>query len=157
VSQAIRDIPTLGLADLGLLVEVAGRVTKVGPVRRQVRIGAFSCRHCRTEIVEPQDDATAEIRFPLSCHSDQGGCGVDGHVEGFDFLNLHSTHEDWQEVRVGSVRGGRGIAVLLKGELLGSLSRGAQVVLQGRIASRHNAGGSSGSEVTLVLLADRVL
>jgi DNA replicative helicase MCM subunit Mcm2 (Cdc46/Mcm family) len=122
-----------GTAESDCQVEVTGRVTWVGPRRRRVRVGAFSCRHCRTEILEAQPEAESDLHYPAVCHSEQGGCGVDGYVEGFDFLNQHSTHEECQQLRLESPPSGARWTVVLTGERAVGVVRGARISVRGRV------------------------
>lgn len=132
--------------------ELFGRVTWVGPRRIKVVVGVFSCRHCRTEISEPQPEATSELRRPGRCYPEQGGCGVPGFVEGFDFMELHSHVEAQQRIRVTEEGSARRWTVVLRANLIGAASRGARVTIRGHVVPQDSPEGedSRASETPLV-------
>jgi len=101
--------------------------------------------------MEPQADGSLELRYPRECYHDQGGCGVPGFVEGFDFLNAHSIQEEVQIARLASNRGEGGISLLLKAEGIGRLSRGARVVVVGTVLQTGGPRGSAASAFALVV------
>ena len=137
-------------------VIVTGKVTWVGPRRTRVRMGAFSCRHCRTEILEPQPEGEIDLRFPRVCYLEQGGCGVDDYVEGFDFLNQHSTHEACQRLRLAGLAGGARWTVVLTGDLVGAAVRGARITVEGRVIVHPRRGAPGGKDECHLLVGQRV-
>ncbi|MCK4996433.1 MAG: minichromosome maintenance protein MCM, partial [Thermoplasmatales archaeon] len=129
---------------LGKFMAIDGLVKKRTEVRPKLQVGAFQCSKCGAVIrIEQEEDILKE---PSECYEDQGGCG---RVSSFKLLTSLSQFIDSQKIEVQEnpegLRGGaqpERISVFLEDDLVGEISPGDRVIVNGILHSMQRRRGT---------------
>ncbi len=129
---------------LGKLKAIEGLVKKRTEVRPKLKTAAFICQKCGAVIKVEQDEDI--IKEPMECYEDQGGCG---RVSSFKLSTTLSTFIDSQKIEIQEnpegLRGGaqpERITVYLEDDLVGEISPGDRVIVNGVIYSIQRRRGT---------------
>lgn len=129
---------------LGKFMAIDGLVKKRTEVRPKLTVGAFQCSKCGAIVrIEQEEDILKE---PSECYEDQGGCG---RVSSFKLLPTLSQFIDSQKIEIQEnpegLRGGaqpERISVFLEDDLVGEISPGDRVIVNGILHSMQRRRGT---------------
>ena len=129
---------------LGKFMAIEGLVKKRTEVRPKLLVAAFQCGKCGAVIRIEQDEDI--LKEPSECYEDQGGCG---RVSSFKLSPNLSTFIDSQKIEIQEnpegLRGGaqpERISVFLEDDLVGEISPGDRVVVNGILHSMQRRRGT---------------
>jgi len=129
---------------LGKCMAVEGLVKKRTEVRPKLLVAAFQCGKCGAIIRIDQDEDI--LKEPSECYEDQGGCG---RVSSFKLSANLSTFIDSQKIEIQEnpegLRGGaqpERISVFLEDDLVGEISPGDRVIVNGILHSMQRRRGT---------------
>jgi replicative DNA helicase Mcm len=129
---------------LGKFMAIEGLVKKRTEVRPKLLVAAFQCGKCGAVIRIEQDEDI--LKEPSECYEDQGGCG---RVSSFKLSTNLSTFIDSQKIEIQEnpegLRGGaqpERISVFLEDDLVGEISPGDRVVVNGILHSMQRRRGT---------------
>jgi replicative DNA helicase Mcm len=137
-------IRKLRASHLGKMVAIDGLVKKRTEVRPKLVVAAFQCQKCGAIIKIEQDEDI--LKEPSECYEDQGGCG---RVSSFKLSPSYSEFIDSQKIEVQEnpegLRGGaqpERISVYLEDDLVGEISPGDRVIVNGILRSMQRHRGT---------------
>ena len=129
---------------LGKYSAIEGLVKKVTEVRPKLQVAAFQCQKCGAVIKIEQDEDI--LKEPSDCYEDQGGCGRSSSMK---LLPSISTFIDSQKIEIQEnpegLRGGsqpERISIYLEDDLVGEISPGDRVVVNGILHSMQRRRGT---------------
>jgi replicative DNA helicase Mcm len=133
---------------IGRLVAFPALVTRSVQPKHNIIIGAFQCARCGQVVMEQMRDRA--FQEPLECYKDQDGCGRTSSSTKFRLISERSSTEDVQKIEcqeplddlVGGASPAR-MTVWLSGELAGTVSAGARVIVNGIMRTVRGNGKSA--------------
>jgi replicative DNA helicase Mcm len=133
---------------LGKLVAIEGLVKRASDVRPRIEDALFRCLRCDALVQEAQDEHL-QLKEPLQCYEDQGGCG---HSTGFKLMTEKSRFVDSQDLEIqespDKLRGGeqpQRLKLFVEDDLCGMVAPGDRIVANGILRATPKKQGNTKS------------